>query len=147
MICVYVLCLNIFQNFYATKMLLILTNNSIICSICLSSACPHSWGVVLGAGFRMKCQISWWSYTIQSSLEHSIPPPRAPQRGRETSDQIYTEFQKLKYSQKTEIPAHIIKKIEWVRLPWWFSGWDSMLPMQEAMVQFLVRELDPTWYN
>ena len=61
----------------------------------------------------MKCQISWWSYTIQSSLEHSVLPPRAPQRGRETLDQIYTEFQKLKYSQKLEIPAHIIKKIKW----------------------------------
>ena len=28
-------------------------------------------------------------------------------------------------------------------LPWWPNGQDSMLPMQGAQVQFLVRELDP----
>ena len=26
-------------------------------------------------------------------------------------------------------------------LLWWFSGWDSKLPMQKMWVQFLVREL------
>ena len=29
-------------------------------------------------------------------------------------------------------------------LPWWCSGWDSVLPMQGAGTQSLVRELDPT---
>ena len=28
-------------------------------------------------------------------------------------------------------------------LPWWVSGQDSMLPIQGAQVQSLVRELDP----
>ena len=28
-------------------------------------------------------------------------------------------------------------------LPWWSSGWDSMLPMKGVWVQSLVRELDP----
>ena len=32
-------------------------------------------------------------------------------------------------------------------LPWWFSDWDSMLLMQGARVQSLVRELDPTCRN
>ena len=31
----------------------------------------------------------------------------------------------------------------WEGLPWWSSGWDSMLPMQGAWVQSLVGELDP----
>ena len=29
-------------------------------------------------------------------------------------------------------------------LPWWSSGKDSMLPMQEAQIPSLVRELDST---
>ena len=29
------------------------------------------------------------------------------------------------------------------RLPWWSSGWDSVLPMQGAWVWSLVRELNP----
>ena len=29
--------------------------------------------------------------------------------------------------------------------PWWVTGSDSMLPMQGAQVQSLVRELDPTF--
>ena len=32
-------------------------------------------------------------------------------------------------------------------LPWWPSGSDSMLPMQEDYVQFLVGELDPACRN
>ena len=28
--------------------------------------------------------------------------------------------------------------------PWWVTGSDSMLPMQGAQVQSLIRELDPT---
>ena len=28
-------------------------------------------------------------------------------------------------------------------IPWWSSGWDSTLPLQEAQVQSLVRELGP----
>ena len=34
-----------------------------------------------------------------------------------------------------------------LRLPWWSSDWDSMLPMQGAQVQLLVGELDPTCGN
>ena len=34
-----------------------------------------------------------------------------------------------------------------LRLPWWSSGWDSMIPMQEAQVLSLVWEVDPTWHN
>ena len=34
-------------------------------------------------------------------------------------------------------------KITVSRLPWWSSGYDSMLPMQGTQVQSLVRELDP----
>ena len=32
-------------------------------------------------------------------------------------------------------------------LPWGSSGKDSTLPMQEAQVRSLVRELDPTCHN
>ena len=32
-------------------------------------------------------------------------------------------------------------------LPWWSSGWDSVLPIQEVWVWSLVRKLDPTRYN
>ena len=32
-------------------------------------------------------------------------------------------------------------------LPWWSSGWDFKLPMWEAWIQSLVRELDPTCGN
>ena len=32
-------------------------------------------------------------------------------------------------------------------LPWWSSGWDSMLPMQGAQVQSLVEELDSAHCN
>ena len=32
-------------------------------------------------------------------------------------------------------------------LRWWSTSQDSVLPMQEAQVQSLVRELDPTCYN
>ena len=31
--------------------------------------------------------------------------------------------------------------------PWWSSGKDSVLPMQESQVQSLIRELDPTRLN
>ena len=31
--------------------------------------------------------------------------------------------------------------------PWWSTGSDSMLPMQGAQVQSLVRELDPMFGN
>ena len=34
-----------------------------------------------------------------------------------------------------------------VGLPWWSSGWDSLLPVQGARVRSLVRELDPTCCN
>ena len=38
--------------------------------------------------------------------------------------------------------------ITWVGgLPWGSSGSDSVLPVQGAWVQPLVRELDPTWPN
>ena len=36
-------------------------------------------------------------------------------------------------------------KKESLGLPWWASGQDSKFPMQGAQVQFLVRELDPTY--
>ena len=32
-------------------------------------------------------------------------------------------------------------------LPWWSRGWDAMLPTQGALVQSLVRELDPTCHD
>ena len=32
-------------------------------------------------------------------------------------------------------------------LPWWSSGHDSMVPLQRAWVQSLVRELDPTGHD
>ena len=32
-------------------------------------------------------------------------------------------------------------------LPWWSSGWDFKLPMWEAWIQSLVREMDPTCGN
>ena len=35
------------------------------------------------------------------------------------------------------------KKIFVKGLPWWSSGWDSMLPVQGTQVQSLVTELDP----
>ena len=38
------------------------------------------------------------------------------------------------------------KKAVW-GLPWWSSGWDSVLPVQGSWVQSLVRELDPTCCN
>ena len=39
-----------------------------------------------------------------------------------------------------------IEKI-WYRLPWWSSGQDSALSMQEAGGRSLVEELDPTCHN
>ena len=32
-------------------------------------------------------------------------------------------------------------------IPWWSTGWDSVLPMQGTWVQSLVRELGPTCHN
>ena len=40
-----------------------------------------------------------------------------------------------------------LKNIIPVGLAWWSGGWDSTLPVQEARVCCLVRELDPTWCN
>ena len=34
-----------------------------------------------------------------------------------------------------------------LELPWWSSGYDSMLPMWGAWVESLVRELDPMFCN
>ena len=39
-----------------------------------------------------------------------------------------------------------IEKI-WYRFPWWSSGQDSALSMQEAGGRSLVEELDPTCHN
>ena len=41
----------------------------------------------------------------------------------------------------------IQKSPDSVGLPWWSSDWDSVLPMQGARVQPLIRELDPTRLN
>jgi len=41
----------------------------------------------------------------------------------------------------------IFKTKSWKQgLPWWSSSWVSVLPMQEAWVRSLIRELDPTCY-
>ena len=37
--------------------------------------------------------------------------------------------------------------MEALGLPWWSSGWDSMLPMQGTLVLSLVEELDPSCHN
>ena len=37
--------------------------------------------------------------------------------------------------------------MEALGLPWWSSGWDSMLLMQGALVLSLVEELDPSCHN
>ena len=36
---------------------------------------------------------------------------------------------------------NVIKEMELLSLPWWFRGWDAMLPSQVVGVQPLVREL------
>jgi hypothetical protein len=62
------LCPHIFLFFYATKMPLILTNNSIIGSICFGLDGPHSRGASLRAGCWIPCQISQYGRSILHSL-------------------------------------------------------------------------------
>ena len=45
------------------------------------------------------------------------------------------------------MPRWQIAMKEYEGFPWWSKGQDSMLPMQEAQVRSLVRELDPTSGN
>ena len=40
----------------------------------------------------------------------------------------------------------ILKEKEY-GIPWWFSGWNSVVPTQGTQVQSPVRELDPTYCN
>ena len=47
------------------------------------------------------------------------------------------------------LPTWLWAEFEWSRrgLPWWSSGWDSLLPMQGAWVWSLVEELDPACHS
>ena len=49
-------------------------------------------------------------------------------------------------NRRKRIPS-LSSKAEWRSLPWGSRGYDSMLRMQGAQVQSLVRELDPTCCN
>ena len=52
---------------------------------------------------------------------------------------------KGKQSSKT-IRVYLLNQVKG-GLPWWPSGQDSVLPMQGALAQSLVRELNPTHGN
>ena len=69
-----------------------------------------------------------------------------------TSQQFHSQLyiqEKLKANIHTktytwEVIAALLKIAPKWGLPWWSSGWDSMLPMQRVPVQSLVEELDAT---
>ena len=70
--------------------------------------------------------IHGWKWKNHTSITNSVLP---------SSDHISEPYEKL------------LGKSRGLRLPWWSSDWDSVLPMQGAWVWSLVRELNPTWRN
>ena len=77
----------------------------------------------------------------RSNLAHSI--------NLYTCSSLYVSYTSIKFKNSNEWNQMkcLFKNKSLSGLPRWSSGWDSVLPMQGARVQSLLKELDPTCCN